>query len=183
MTPFEQTLLEVDRICGTNQIPYTVIGGVAALVHGGMRTTQDVDITVHVEIDQLDALYELFTQDFVAIKKGARLFFQRFFVLPLRHQQTGIRVDVAAALSGLEREAIRRSERRQFGQAEINVCTVEDLLIFKLFAARDKDLADINSLTAIHKQKLDIAYLRARAKELVALERPDVLERLEALLE
>lgn len=69
-----------------------------------------------------------------------------------------------------------------FGAVEINVCTIEDLLIFKLFAAREKDLLDVKSLVAHNREKLDLAYLRARAKDFVLLERNDVLERLEALL-
>jgi len=182
MTPFEQTLLELDRLCRDGQIPYAVIGGIAALIHGGMRTTQDVDITIYTEIDQLEGVYKLFEKDFVAIRPDAMEFFQRFFVLSLRHRQTQIRVDVAAALSGLERDAITRSERRRFGQVEINVCSVEDLIIFKLFAARDKDMADVKTLIAAHKAKLDIFYLRKRAREFIALERSDVTERLEALL-
>lgn len=182
MTPFEQTLLEVDRICRESQTPYAVMGGIAALVHGGMRTTQDVDITIYTEIGQLARIYKLFEKDFAAIRQDAMAFFERFFVLSLRHGQSQIRVDIAAALSGLERDAIKRSERRLFGAVEINVCTIEDLLIFKLFAAREKDLLDVKSLVAHNREKLDLAYLRARAKDFVLLERNDVLERLEALL-
>jgi hypothetical protein len=182
MTPFERTLLDVDRICRESRTPYAVIGGIAALVHGGMRTTQDVDITVYTEIGELDRVYKLFEKDFEAIRQDAMAFFERFFVLSLRHRQFAIRVDVAAALSGLERDAIQRSERRSFGEVEINVCTIEDLLIFKLFAARDKDLLDVKSLIAHHREKLDVAYLRSRAKEFILLERSDVLERLNALL-
>ena len=69
-----------------------------------------------------------------------------------------------------------------FGEVEMSVCTLEDLLIFKLFAARDKDLLDVKSLVAHNREKLDVAYLRSRAKEFILLERTDVLERLEALL-
>jgi len=182
MTPFEQTLREIDRICRTCQTPYAVIGGIANVVHGGTRTTQDVDITIYSEVDQLQNIYAMFARDFVSIREDPEAFFQRFFVLPLRHRQTQIRVDVAAALSGLEREAIKRSERRQFGQVEISVCTIEDLIIFKLFAARDKDLLDVKSLVENNRTKLNESYLRHRAKDFVALERIDVLERLDTVL-
>lgn len=159
-----------------------MIGGIAALVYGGMRTTQDVDIAVYTEIGQLERIYKLFEKDFATIRQDAMAFFERFFVLALRQRQSRIRVDIAAALSGLERDIIERSERRLFGEVEINVCTIEDLLIFKLVAARDKDLLDIKSLIAHHREKLDAAYLRSRAKEFILLERSDVLERLNALL-
>ncbi len=182
MTPFEQTLLDLDRICIESQTPYTVIGGIANLVHGGARTTQDIDLTLFAEIDQLDRIYRIFEHDFVPVKENALAFFQRFFVLPLRHQTTQIRVDVAAGLSGLERQAIARSQRRMFGEVEINVCTIEDLIIFKLFAARDKDVADVRALIAFNKPKLQLTYLRAHAAELKGLERSDVIENLESLL-
>ncbi len=182
MTAFEQTLLDVDRICQESQTPYAIIGGIANLIHGGARTTQDVDLTLFAEIDQLDHIYRLFELDFMPLHENALAFFQRFFVLPLRHQATQIRVDVAAGLSGLERRAIARSERRNFGEVEVSVCTVEDLILFKLFAAREKDLLDVKSLVASNRQSLDRNYLRDCARELIDLERGDVLQKLEALL-
>jgi hypothetical protein len=56
------------------------------------------------------------------------------------------------------------------------------LIIFKLFAARDKDMADAKTLIATHKLKLDLSYLRKRAREFIVLERSDLIERLETLL-
>jgi hypothetical protein len=52
----------------------------------------------------------------------------------------------------------------------------------KLVAARPKDVGDLQVLVPKNRKKLDVRYLRARAKEFIAVERGDVPEKLEALL-
>jgi hypothetical protein len=102
--------------------------------------------------------------------------------VPLQNKTTGLKVDVAAALSGFERLAVERSKRTLYNDVEINVCTIEDLIIMKLVAARSKDTSDLQMLIPQNRKKLNLRYLRARAKEFIAVERSDVPERLEELL-
>jgi len=179
---FEQTLADIDKRCHAHQIPYTIIGGVATIIHGYLRVTADVDVTILAEIDSLDHVLSVFADDYLSLKSNPLAFFQRCLFVPLQHKTTGLKVDVAAALSGFERLAVERSKRTFYNDVEINACTIEDLIIMKLVAARPKDLGDLQVLIPQNRKKLDVRYLRARAKEFVAVERSDVPERLEELL-
>lgn len=69
-----------------------------------------------------------------------------------------------------------------YAKIKLNVCTIEDLIIMKLVAARPKDIGDLQVLVPQNRQKLDVRYLRARAKEFIAVERGDVPEELDELL-
>jgi len=179
---FERTLEDIDKRCRAHQIPYTVIGGIATIIHGYLRVTADVDITTLAEINDLEKVLSVFADDYIALKPNPLAFFQRCLFVPLQHKITKIKVDVAAALSGIERLTVKRSQRLLYNDVEINACTIEDLIIMKLVAARPKDIGDLQMLVPKNRKKLDVRYLRARAKEFIDVERSDVLERLEEFL-
>jgi predicted nucleotidyltransferase len=80
------------------------------------------------------------------------------------------------------RKIIERSKRLFYSDVEVNVCTIEDLIIMKLVAGRTKDRLDVETLIPLNRKELNLRYLRARTKEFVAVERSDVPERLEELL-
>lgn len=179
---FEETLEDIDRRCRKHKIPYAIIGGVAAIIHGATRTTIDVDLTILADIDSLERTLKVFAKDYLSAKSNPLAFFKRCFFVPLQHRRTKLRVDVAAALSSFERLVIERRQRMHFYDVEVNVCTIEDLIIMKLVAARDKDFLDVKTLIPLNRKKLNLRYLRARAKEFIDVERSDVPERLEEFL-
>jgi len=179
---FDRTLEDIDKRCRAHQIPYTIIGGIATNLHGYLRVTADVDVTILAEIDNLKKILRVFADDYIALRPNPLAFFQRCLFVPLRYKTTGIKVDVVAALSGFERLAVKRSQRLLYNEVEINVCTIEDLIIMKLVSTRPKDIGDLQVLVPKNRKKLDVRYLRARAKEFIAIERSDVPEKLEELL-
>jgi predicted nucleotidyltransferase len=179
---FEETLQDIDRRCNQNGVRYAIIGGMATIIHGYMRTTGDIDVSILAEIDMLEQTLALFADDYIPTKSNPLAFFQRCLFVPLKHRVTRMRVDVIAALSGFERLVIKRSKRLSYANIKLNVCTVEDLILMKLVAARPKDVGDLQVLVPKNRKKLDVRYLRARAKEFIAVERGDVPEKLEALL-
>ncbi len=179
---FERTLKDIDKRCQEHAVPYALIGGLAAIVHGSTRTTADVDIIILTELDDLERVLEVFGKGYISLKPNPLAFFRRCFFVPLQHIKTKVRVDVAAALSGFERKVISRCLRKPFNEVDVNVCTIEDLVLMKLIAARAKDELDVNTLFPRHRKQLDLKYLRARAREFIEVERSDVIESLEKLL-
>jgi hypothetical protein len=182
VTEFEKTLEDIDRRCRKHRVPYAIVGGIAAIIHGSFRVTGDIDVTILTEIDQLDRVLKIFSDDYISRQPRPLAFFQRCFFVPLQHRITHVRVDVTAALSGFERLVIQRSQRLIFENVEVNACTIEDLIIMKLVAARPKDVADLQILIPQKRKALDLTYLHARAKEFIAVERSDVPERLKEFL-
>jgi hypothetical protein len=180
---FERTLEDIDKRCRGHQIPYAVIGGIATNLHGYLRVTADIDVTVLAEVDSLEKILHVFADDYVALKPNPLAFFLRCLFVPLQYKPTGIKVDIAAALSGIELLTLKRSQRLLYNDVKINVCTIEDLIIMKLVAARPKDIGDLQVLVPKNRKNLDVRYLRARAKEFIAVARSDVPEKLEEFLE
>ncbi|MDZ7359882.1 MAG: hypothetical protein ONB46_04040 [candidate division KSB1 bacterium] len=179
---FDRTLEDIDRRCRAHQIPHVIIGGIAANLHGYLRVTADVDVTILDGIDNLEKILRVFADDYIALKPNPLAFFQRCLFVPLPYKTTGIKVDVAAASSGFERLAVKRGQRLLYNKVEIDICTIEDLIIMKLVGARPKDMGDLQVLVPKNRKKLEVRYLRARAKEFIAVERGDVPEKLEEVL-
>jgi hypothetical protein len=138
-----------------------VIGGVAASLLGKPRLTADVDAVLLVSTDDLPRLIQAAAQEGLSPRiADAEAFARRNRVLLLRHQDTGIDVDISLGMLSFEVEAVERSVLYALGDVSVRLPTPEDLIIFKAVAHRPKDLADIQAILASHPN-LD----RARIKD------------------
>lgn len=89
-------------------------------------------------------------------------------VLLVRHEQTGVDLDISLAWSGFENEALRAREEARFGRARAPMATPEVLVVFKAIAARPKDLEDAEALLALHPD-IDVARVRTHVRQLAEL--------------
>ncbi len=177
MTNFEKTLFAIDKLCKKRSIEYAVIGGVAAIIYKLPRTTEDIDITLLTDIGEIREIGKTFMESFSPLQENPLDFFERYFILPSIYEKTKIKVDFAAGVSGFDKKVIQRKKRAKFGQVNIWVCTIEDLIIYKLVASRSRDLVDIEHLFE-NNPKVDKEYLLKVAKQFIDLERGDIFEKL-----
>ncbi len=101
-------------------------------------------------------------------------------MLLLRSEQD---VGIDIVLGGLPFEArvIERSTPWSLGNARtLRTCSAEDLLVMKVFAARDKDWADVTSILERQGKKLDLGLIRTELHPLLeAKEQPALADKLE----
>jgi predicted nucleotidyltransferase len=180
-TPIEQTLRIIEKTCTSNGLQYAVIGGIAATLYGSARTTIDVDLIVKTEVDSIGNVFDVFTRDFVPLKARPLEFFRTYYVLPLVHKASQVKVDVSAALSGFEHSALKRARSLHFGAVEATFCSAEDLILFKLIANRERDRVDVKEIVTRRMDRLDWPYLRSTAAQFVEVERPDIQATLEEM--
>lgn len=182
MNEFEKALSFIDNFCKKNSIDYAVIGGIAVVTYGSLRTTKDIDITLLCEIDELESIHNIFIEEFIPLISDSLTFFKQNFVLPLKHSTIDVRFDIIAGLTGFDKNMISRRKRIQFGEVEFYVCSLEDLIIYKLFGKRFQDLADISDLIRINKKSLDTDYLLKQTSEFIDLGRDDMIQDLKNFL-
>lgn len=128
-----------------------IIGGVAASLLGKPRLTADVDAVLLASTDDLPRLIQAAAQEGLTPRiADAEAFARRNRVLLLRHQATGIDVDVSLGMLPFEVEAVERGILHSLGEVSIRLPTPEDLIIFKAVAHRPKDLLDIQAIIASH---------------------------------
>jgi hypothetical protein len=152
-----------------------VIGGVAASLLGKPRLTADVDVVMLVSIEDLPRLMAVAAQeDLMPRIAEAETFARRHRVLLLRHQASGINVDISLGMLPFEVEAVERSTVYQAGSLSIRLPTPEDLIIFKAVAHRPKDLLDIREIIESHPD-LDRERIRYWVREFAqALDMPEL---------
>jgi hypothetical protein len=138
--------------------PWMIIGGIAAIAHGVPRTTLDADATIFgpglAAVDVLDALL---LEGIVPRIPDAAQFAGRSHVLLVQHQASGVPIDISLAWLPFEDEALARAVRRDFAGASLPFVEPEDLLIYKLVAARPRDLEDAERLVVLHGERMDFA--------------------------
>jgi hypothetical protein len=109
-----------------------IIGGVAVSLIGKPRLTADVDAVILLSTDDLPHLMQAAAQEgLVPRLDNAEDFARRHRVLLLRHEGSGIHVDISLGMLPIEVEAVNRSLIHQAGTLAIRLPTPEDLIIFK----------------------------------------------------
>ncbi len=152
--------------CGA---PWMIIGGVAIIARGVRRMTTDVDAVVQGDAIAPDALIAVLSKHRIQPRIDDALGFAREnLVLLLRHEPTGVDLDVSLAWSGFEREAIEARTEAKYGRVKAWMATPEDLIVFKAVAARPKDLEDAETLLVLYPA-VDVERVRRRVLELAEL--------------
>lgn len=165
-------------------VPWMLLGGVAVIASGVARTTLDVDATLSGERTDLDALVATLARHAIEPRLPDALeFARRRQVLLARHAPSGVDVDVSLAWLPFEAQALAASHARQFGAARVRIPRPEDLLVFKLVAARPRDLDDAEKLLLLHATRMDLRRVRAILAEFChALEDDERLHAFERLI-
>lgn len=160
-----------------------VVGGLAVALLGRPRVTRDVDALVLLAEDHWAAFMDAGSAfGFVPRQPDALAFAEEARVLLVRHQPTGIDVDVALGCLPFEEEAVARARTVEVAGVSVPLPTPEDLIIMKAIAHRDRDLLDIEGLLAAHLD-LDLRRVRRWVRAFAdALETPELYDDLQKRL-
>jgi hypothetical protein len=150
------TLADAVSLLASRGLRSALIGGLAVSLRGQPRMTVDVDLVVLASVDEaLRLVADLATTPFDPLFPGVEEVVAKAFILPLRHRQTLIRVDLAIGMSGFEQEAVARATPVMIGAVSIPVVSIEDLLVMKALAGRPQDDEDIRGLVATRQGTID----------------------------
>jgi hypothetical protein len=155
-TPYEDALRAVLSLLDDLPGPGMIIGGLAVIAHGHVRTTEDIDVTVSGALVTAQTVIDLAVRHRIRSRIDDPVAFaERTQVLLLVHEPTGVEVDLSLAWIPFEEEALTRRQVVPFGGTTIRVCHPDDLIIYKLVAARPLDLEDARQLVLRHGAALD----------------------------
>lgn len=178
-------LVDLERALGPYSARYMIIGGLAVVLRGFPRHTDDIDITIlGSEVSVQELFGALCGAGFEARIGNAVEFAEQNQVLLMRHRSSTIELDVTLAWLPFETEAISAAEPTSIEEVVLPVARVEDLIIYKAVAWRERDRRDVSDLWQMHRPSLN----RARIVDVVtqfaeAIEEPNRVKELEALLD
>lgn len=130
----------VSRALADLPAPGMLIGGIAVIARGVPRATRDVDATIDgSQLELPGLLRRLETHEIVPRIADALGFATQHQVLLLRHEPSGVDVDISIAWLPFELEALAASEKLVLANVHVPVARAEDLTIYKAVAWRPQD--------------------------------------------
>lgn len=171
---------QVQDFFDENSWQFCFIGGIALQRWGKPRLTNDADVTLVTGFGDEEVFIDKILERFQSRVPDGKEFALRNRVLLLQVQNIG--VDVSLGAFFFEETAAKRSVSYEFIPGiTLRVCSAEDLIVFKAFADRRQDWADVESVLLV-QSTLDWEYILNQLTPLAELkEEPEILEKLESL--
>jgi predicted nucleotidyltransferase len=156
---FQKLIAHIAASLTIRKIPYMISGGQAVLLYGEPRLTRDIDVTIGEDISRLpDLLRTVDDTGLTPLPDDVESFVRKTMILPVHHEDTGVRVDFTFSLSPYTIEAIARAHKVAMEGQEVAFTSVEDLVIHKVIAGRARDLEDVRSVL-LRNSDVDTAYI------------------------
>ncbi|MCS6997375.1 MAG: hypothetical protein NZ533_10600 [Casimicrobiaceae bacterium] len=182
-SPLSEAALDLQQFCEERGWRFCFIGGIANARWGIPRFTEDADLSLLTGFGGEEAYIEPLLDRFEARRPDARDFALRSRVVLLRHEN-GVALDVGLAAFPYEEATIERATYCELpgGLGRLRICSAEDFIIYKAFAGREHDWADIEGVLE-RQRRLNLSIVRQELPWLLEAKEDDgrSLERLEAL--
>jgi hypothetical protein len=141
---------------------YLVYGGLAAALWGEPRYTEDVDLVLF--LPEREAYKFLRASAKCGFAVDEELAIQQVQVngwarLPLGSKESAWHMDLTLGDTPFDQSALKRRREVLLFNRKVWIVSPEDLILYKLVSARDRDLSDVGAVGR-HQKDLDAAYLR-----------------------
>lgn len=169
MNAFKYQLSQLIRFLKDAELDYAVLGGIAVAVYGEPRMTQDIDLNIILNMDDLTVFIRKsrkygFRPAFPNISK----FVKETGVIPMEFFKKGVagKFDFIVAQNAIEFTGIKRAGFYNLLGVKIKIVSPEDLLLHKLLSDRPRDREDARGIILRQGNKLDSEYVLAWLKKI-----------------
>lgn len=154
-----QSIRSLQKLLLEAGIPSIVIGGMAVAAWGEPRVTRDVDLKILLGREDADRLLEILSNDYRSLLPNPREKLQKQALVFIQ-DSLGTRLDLLLADTPYDVMAVqrRRNVEVQPGVA-INLCSPEDLIVYKLISTRPRDHEDAKGVVRRQGDLLDDDYI------------------------
>jgi hypothetical protein len=139
------------KLLNSNKVRYLLIGGYAVALHGHPRFTNDLDIVISSDDENIARCVNVLDQfGFSNSEVSSEL-----FSLPKSVVRLGtapVKIEILNYLEGVDfYEAYERREKRVAEDVTFDVISLDDLLTNKKAVGRDHDLLDVKELLRVNR--------------------------------
>jgi len=156
----KQALRSLVETLDASSVRYAIIGGIATIQHGRVRTTADIDVLLTIPQIAMPALFS------ALLEKGFTLDLKRNIAELRENGLTTLRfqdvlVDMMRPILPVYSHVLDRAISADILGKSVRISTVEGLIVMKLIAFRPQDEADIQELISAYRGQLDMDYVRS----------------------
>ncbi|TFF98295.1 MAG: hypothetical protein EU541_07000 [Promethearchaeota archaeon] len=179
MAEIEDILSRIEKAIRETKLKYVIVGGIAVIHYGHIRTTQDIDIIIEDNPSKISHFLKLLhSNEFDVMFDQFEMAYKEKTHFSIFDNNSFLRLDIKIADKNREYEVLNKAIKKHIFGKEMYFAPLEYVLIGKLiFIGRISDIPDselleyqdiIDFLTLFHanKKKVDIPFLRHKAKEL-----------------
>ena len=173
---------QLQKLFTSNAWKFCFIGGIALQRWGEPRLTRDIDVCLLTGFGGEEPFIDRLLEHYQGRVPDAKTFalFRRVLLL---QSSGGIGIDIALGGLPFEETVVQRASAFEFLPGlSLLTCSAEDLVIFKSFADRSRDWADVETIIIRQQEKLDWPYIFRQLTPLCEIkEAPEIVQRLEKL--
>jgi len=171
-----RTFKKVIEVLDKEKIDWCLFGGLAMQVYKRIRATKDIDLLIEISSDQI--------ANFITCMEKAKFKFDRkrgiikingIELLRFFYEDTEtafeIFVDLVTVTAEFQKQIIKRKTKQDFLGIEVNVASLEDVILLKLLADRPIDAFDSQYLIEENIKDIDKDYLKNWARRLKVTKR------------
>ena len=162
--------LDLLRVCvpvfDRLHIGYFVTGSVASATYGEFRNTNDIDIVVHVDVDDTDTICNCFPEpEFYVSREAVRDAIVRAGQFNVLHSTSGFKIDfMVSSFDEFDRSRFARAKLVPLAEGFVlKMASPEDVIIKKLeyfkLGGSDKHLRDIAGILRVTGDDVDRDYI------------------------
>lgn len=124
-------------------VPYVIVGGVAVIVYGYTRATEDVDLIVdHEALDVKEFCKYLREHQFLADEQDLLAAIKERSHVTILHRKGLLRIDMKGSYTISDRDTLQNAILVDYGDIEIRLTSPESLICHKLLFGSPRDIED-----------------------------------------
>lgn len=179
MAEIENALSRLKKIFRATKLNYVIVGGIAVIHYGHIRTTQDIDLIIEDDVSKLSQFVSLLdAYEFDVMKDQFEMAYKEKTNISIFDKKSFLRRDIKIADKKREYEVLNNAMRETIFGKELFITPLEYVLIGKLiYMGQIDDIPDseileyqdvIDFLTIYHanRDRIDIPFLKQKAKEM-----------------
>jgi len=150
-------------------LDYVIVGGVAAIIHGRIRSTVDLDVVIRLNPSDVNTVKKLAS----AFRRNDLDVLEHEIISSLREKshfsvfdtRSPLRVDAKGVYTSLDSMALENRKETEILGLKVWVASPEDVIIGKLTYGSPQDIEDAASIILNLRDELDYEYLNQQAKK------------------
>jgi len=155
---YDQAFKNIINFLDDRKIDYLIIGGIAVSIYYQARATIDIDLILSLDKTQAMNLLKLLKDNkFRFDNKSAESDIKNKGAF--RILRNGVQIDLILRSLSFEKDAFKRKKEIKLFDVEFFIPSLEDLILYKLFAARERDIFDLKNIIKGNLNNIDFRYI------------------------